>query len=65
MTTPNRMNANPAALTNRWPCKVGDFGEVCCVANNKKRSNLSMINPKAMTAMAVRTQARKVLSLAA
>jgi hypothetical protein len=65
IATPMAMKARPARLANVWPC-----GESCCcaacgAANFMNKSNRSIRNPKAMTAMAVRTQARKVRSLAA
>src|SRR5262249_44744214 len=65
IAVPRRTNASPARLANLWPGneKARPANEGAATSRNK--SNFSTRNPKAITVMAVRTQARNVRSLAA
>jgi len=65
MAVPRIISASPAILPNLWPGNESVRPDNDGAATSRNRSNFSTRNPKAMTAMAVRTQARNVRSLAA
>src|SRR5262245_16689586 len=65
MAVPRTMSASPAILPNFWPGNESVRPANDGAATSRNRSNFSTRNPKAMTAIAVRTQARNVRSLAA
>jgi hypothetical protein len=64
IATPIAIKAKPAALAKLEPGELsGDC--LCDAMARRNKSNLSITKPNAITAIAVRTQARKVRSLAA
>jgi hypothetical protein len=65
IATPMAMKAKPATLANVWLWALSCRRDNCGAATWRNRSNRSMTKPNAITAIAVRTQARKVRSLAA
>src|SRR5260370_12254477 len=61
---PRTISASPAMLPNFWPGNDRVRPAKAGAPNSRNRSNFSTRNPKAITAMEVRTQARNVRSFA-
>jgi len=64
IAVPRKISARPASLPNLWPGTDRLRPAREGAASSRNKSNRSTRNPNAMTAMAVRTQARKVRSFA-
>ena len=64
IAVPRTISAIPAMLPNLWPGNDRARPAEGGATSSKNRSNFSTRNPKAITAMAVRTQARNVRSFA-
>jgi hypothetical protein len=64
IAVPRMINASPAMLPNFWPGNDRVRPAKAGAPNSRNRSNFSTRNPKAITAMDVRTQARNVRSFA-
>jgi len=65
IAVPKTISASPAKLPNFWPGTEIARSAQEGAASWRNKSNFSTRKPKAITAMAVRTQARKVRSFAA
>src|ERR1700730_13890847 len=64
IAVPRMINASPAMLPNFWPANDRVRPVKAGAPNSRNRSNFSTMNPKAITAMDVRTQALVCLMVA-